>query len=142
MANVNPLVEVLRQVVEGQDFSTPAGLLRSIRPEIAVAIPEGAPYSIATNVQHARIWQDYWLAGVRGERRPKIVMGQDFPTVGASEWPEVRRSFVLGLDEAYALAQGQVGEREAKMLLQIAVHGAYHLGQVQLLKRLLKSGQA
>lgn len=130
--------EALRQIVEGEDFSTPSGLLRSIRAELAVAIPAGCPYSIATNVKHAVIWQDYWLSRLREEMGIKVVMGQDFPVVSEAEWPEVRRSFVAGLEAAYEIAQGEVeDEATLKTLYKIVNHGAYHLGQVQLLKRIL-----
>lgn len=129
--------EALRQLVEGDDFTTPAGLLRSIKAEMAVAVPPGCPYSIATNVKYAAIWQSYWLARLRGEKAPKIVMGQDFPLVAGNEWPEVRREFVTGLDEALEIARGEADETTLKTLFKIVNHGAYHLGQIQLLKRIL-----
>ncbi|AIE86817.1 DinB family protein [Fimbriimonas ginsengisoli] len=137
--------EALRQIIEGHDFATPAGLLKSIKAETAVAIAPGAPYSIATNVAHAEIWQAAWLCRLRGEPLPKIVMGQDFPEVSAKEWPGVRRAFVDGLVEAHAIASRDPFTHGAKddviairTLFKIANHGAYHLGQIALLKRLLK----
>ena len=68
--------EALRQVAEGADFASPRGLLKSIKAETAVIVPAGAPYSIATNVKHADIWQQAWLNRLRGEPLPKIIMGR------------------------------------------------------------------
>ncbi|MGV3616574.1 MAG: DinB family protein [Fimbriimonas sp.] len=137
------VAETLRQVVEGDDFSSPGGLLRSIKASVAVVVPPGCPYSIATNVKHALLWQDLWLCRLRGERLPQVIPGKDFPEVTEAEWPEVRRRFVEGLDEALAIARRDPFTHGAKdddlavrTLLKIANHGAYHLGQVQLLKRM------
>jgi hypothetical protein len=129
--------ESLRQIIEGEDFSTPNDLLRSIKAATAVQIPPGCPYSIATNVKHALLWQDLWLAKLRGETPPKVVSGQDFPVVSEEEWPEVRKAFVEGFREAWEIAKGENDEAALKTLYKIGNHGAYHLGQVQLLKRIL-----
>jgi hypothetical protein len=141
------VAEALRQVVEGDDFATPRGLLRTIKAETAVAVPTGAPYSIATNVAHAQIWQELWLCRLRGEPLPKIVMGQDFPEVSAKEWPDIRKAFVEGMEEAYAIAcrdpfvhGAKDDETAIRTLLKISNHGAYHIGQVALLKRMLRLG--
>lgn len=134
---MSEVAESLRQIVEGEDFSTPAGLLRSIKAVTAVRVPVGCPYSIATNVKHALLWQDLWLAKLRGEQPPKIVPGQDFPEVSEAEWPAVRKAFVDGLNEAVEIAKGDTDEAAIKTLYKIGNHGAYHLGQVQLLKRIL-----
>ena len=138
------VAEALRQIVDGDDFSTPSGLLRTIKPEMAAVVPPGCPYSIGTNVKHAALWQSLWLCRLRGEKQPKLVVGKDFPEVAAAEWPEVRREFVEGLEEALAIARREPFTHGAKSddlairtLLKIANHGAYHLGQVQLLKRIL-----
>ena len=137
--------EALRQVVEGHDFSSPRGLLRSIKAEMAVTIVPVAPYSIATNVAHALIWQDLWLCRLRGEPLPKVVMGQDFPEATAKEWPKIRTRFCDGLDEALTIASREPFTHRAKdddiatrTLFKIANHNAYHIGQIALLKRMLR----
>lgn len=138
------VAEALRQVIEGDDFASPRGLLRSIKAETAVIVPLGAPYSIATNVAHAKIWQEAWLCRLRGVQLPKIVMGQDFPEVSEKEWADVRKEFCDGLDQAYEIAQrdpfthfAKDDEAAVRTLLRIAAHGAYHVGQVALLKRMI-----
>lgn len=137
--------EALRQVVEGHDFSSPRGLLRSIKADMAVTIPPGTPYSIATNVAHAQIWQNVWLCRLRGEKLPRVLMGKDFPVVSAKDWPTVRREFCEGLEEAFAIAcrepfahGAKDDETAIRNLFKIANHGSYHIGQIALLKRMLR----
>lgn len=149
MVRAPAAAEALRQIIEGDDFSTPAGLLRSIRAEMAVAVVPGSPYSIATNVEHARIWQDLWLCRLRGEKIPRVDYGKDFPEVAPKEWPKIRSAFIEGLSEAHAIAcrapfeHGAADDATAiRTLLKIANHGAYHIGQVVLLKRLLRGSQS
>jgi hypothetical protein len=141
-----PAAECLRQIVEGADFDTPHGLMRTISPAMSVAIAPGAPYSIATNVAHAQLWQGLWLCRLNGEPQPKVVPGRDFPVVTEGEWADLRRIFCDGLKEAHEIAQRDPFVHGAKSdaaaiqtLFKIANHGAYHLGQVKLLKRLLKA---
>lgn len=134
---MSQVAECLRQIIEGEDFTTPAGLLRSIKAELAVQVPAGCPYSIATNVKHTLLWQDLWLAKLRGETPPKVVMGEDFPDVTADEWPAIRKALVDGLNEALEIAKGENDEARIKILYKIGNHGAYHLGQIQLLKRII-----
>jgi len=142
---VNPVADAVRQLVEGHDFSSPRGLLRSIKAETAVRVLDGAPYSIATNVAHALIWQDVWLCRLRGEKLPKVVMGKDFPVISAQEWPGIRQAFCDGLDEALVIASrdpfthgAKDDEAAIRTLFKIVNHGAYHIGQISLLKRLSK----
>ena len=139
--------EALRQIIEGDDFATPAGLLKSINSELAVRMPVGFAYSIATYVEHARIWQDLWLSQLRGENPARVDYGKDFPCVSAEDWPKVRKDFIKGLLDAHAIAlrnpflHGAADDAKAvRTLLKIANHGAYHLGQIALLKRLLRGG--
>ncbi|RYG48883.1 DinB family protein [bacterium] len=123
--------EALRQLDEGRDFSSPRSVLR-ISAEKACQRKPGAPYSIAENVAHADGWQRMWLARVKGEPRPAHT---DWPAVDSKDWPAIRESFCAGLEEAMALAERAEGN-EAETLLRIVVHGAYHIGQCVLLKRL------
>jgi hypothetical protein len=139
---VSTVAEALRQLVEGEDFSTPREMLETIEPGMAATVPPGCPYSIATNVMHALLWQDLWVARLRGEAGTAPEPDQDFPAVTEAEWPAVRARFVDGLEEALALARSDsfAPEPQGKILFQIVNHGAYHLGQVQLLKRILGGG--
>lgn len=138
------VIEVLEQVVSGRDFDTPEALLRSVKPDVAAMVVPGSPYSIATNVAHADIWNLVWLAKLEG--KPRLNPFPDFPVIPAEDWKTVRKQFLENLDSAIEIASRKPfthamksDESAAKTLLQIAVHTAYHLGQVKLLKRIARS---
>lgn len=140
------LREVYRQLVQGLDFDGPDTLLRNVSAEQAVAKLPGWPYSIGTNVAHADHWQKIWLARLTGARAPKTF--PDFPEVEPAEWEHVRRSFLLNLAQAQEIASAETFSHKMrddatarKLLLQIALHNAYHLGQIKLLKRLLRASK-
>jgi len=72
-------------------------------------------------------------------------MGQDFPEVSAADWPRIRKAFIDGMQEAYEIASREPfahgassDDKANETLFKIANHGSYHLGQVQLLKRMIK----
>jgi uncharacterized damage-inducible protein DinB len=140
------IVEALRQVRDGEDFTAPASVLK-ISAKRAVVRKEGWPYSIADNVAHCELWQRVWLSKLQGQERPKFDPKiWDWPKVPEEQWTEVRRRFLEGLDEAIALTSAEPfshkmasDEGAAKVLLEIAVHDAYHVGQWVVLKRLLVS---
>ena len=136
--------EALRQIIEGDDFEPGKVLLKNVKAEAAVRVVKGLPYSLATNVAHADIWNRLWLTRLEGEK--KFNPFPDFPVVSEKEWPEVRASFLQNLNRAYEIACAEPFEHHCKtdaaavkVLLKIAVHTSYHLGQIKLLKRALRS---
>ena len=139
------VTETLRQVVQGKDFEPASKLLASLTNEQAVKVPAGCPYSIATNVAHAEQWQRSWLHQLKGLPPFKVwTDAKDFPAVKAAQWPAVRKRFIKGLEDALAIAESKPFKHNLRddaaairKLNQIAVHGAYHIGQVKLLKRIL-----
>ena len=136
---MNAAHQALDQLISGRNIDPPAKLLANIKPESAARLPPGAPYSIATNVAHADIWQRVWLAQLEGN--PRFNPFPDFPAISAESWPETRDSFLANLDRARELAAecAPNDEKRQAKLLQFAVHGAYHIGQMKLLKRLLRA---
>lgn len=67
----------------------------------------------------------------------------DFRVPEASEWAGLRKEFLDGLAQARAIAASEPfahklnSDAEAvETLIRIAVHGAYHCGQMNLLKRI------
>lgn len=135
--------ELLRQAWEGDDFGAPAGVLKGVSDKTATLVLPGAPYSIATNVAHADIWQRLWLARLEGT--PKFNPFPDFPAVEAKDWAAVRRSFLEHFEKACALASAEPFRHSAKsdaaarkLLTKIAVHNTYHVGQIVLLKRMAR----
>lgn len=135
--------EALRQVIEGDDFESATSLLKNVKPDQAVRVVEGLPYSLATNVAHADIWNRLWLARLEGKK--KFNPFPDFPVVTEKNWPKVKDQFIENLERAYEIACAEPFEHHcktddsaAKTLLKIAVHTSYHLGQIKLLKRALR----
>lgn len=135
--------EALRQVVEGEDYQSPRELLSKVKAADAVRLVPGLPYSLATNVAHADIWNRVWLASLEGN--PKVNPFPDFPVISEEDWPRVRDEFLANLDRALAIARAEPfvhccrnSESAEKKLLKIAVHSAYHIGQMTLLKRALR----
>lgn len=138
------LREAIRQVLEGTDFDPADKVLGNLTPEQATTKLPGWPYSIATNVAHTDHWQCIWLARLEGAKRPKSF--PDFPEVSPEQWLEVRDRFLTNFQRASAIANAEPfvhqlksDEVAVKILLEIAVHNAYHIGQMKLLKRLLRS---
>ena len=143
---MDSIKEALRQVVEGADFDSASTMLKTMKAEAATTVLADMPYSLATNVAHADIWNRLWLARLEG--KPKFNPFPDFPEVTADQWPEVRNSFITNMNRAYEIASGEPFAHKCKsddvakkLLLKIAVHTAYHLGQIKLLKRALRSSK-
>lgn len=134
--------EALRQVRDGTDFAVPAKVLSRIPAgKACLTLPEFG-YSLATYVLHADFWQVIWLNRLTGQRSPSML--EDWRVARAAEWPDIRRGFLSRLDHAIALAEAEPfhhasksDEIAIKLLLEIAVHDAYHVGQFVLLKRAL-----
>lgn len=141
------LAENFRQIISGADIPAPTSLLSRVRPQDAIAIPPGFPYSMATNLAHTVFWQDLWLKRLRGERAPSIT--KDWRVPEESEWEACRAEFLSGLDESLDWCTRAVFDHKmrsdevaTKTLTQIAIHDAYHLGQINLIKRVLRNTKA
>lgn len=141
---------LFQQILEGWDIPTPQGLLRIKQEDASRQLP-GLPYSALKNLAHAVFWQDLWLGQLAGQPRPpsQFIWENDFRDPDASEWPTLRRRFVEGLEEARSHCQADAPppgcgseERAVDLLLRIAIHASYHMGQLNLLKRALKASKA
>lgn len=135
--------EALRQVRYGRDFQVPAKVLARIPADDACRVLPEFGRSLATYVLHTDFWQIVWLNRLRGLRAPSML--EDWREATPSEWPAIREQFLAHLDEAVALAEAQPfthrmkgDEAAVKVLLEIALHDAYHVGQFVLLKRSLR----
>lgn len=102
------------------------------------------PYSFATNLQHTVLWQNFWLSRLEGSRA-KPGMNEwknDFREPAPEEYDGLRRELIEGLKTCRAIAAGEIkppadvsNEAVVRDLILVAVHGAYHLGQLNLIKR-------
>lgn len=143
---MNCAAEALRQVIEGTDFASAKSALSGLSAESAATIPPGMSYSIATYVKHAILWHQIWLGRLKGEKRPSIL--DDWKAASVEEWSDLRTEFLEGLSEASRIASRKPFVHSMKtdaaaerVLLKIAIHDAYHVGQVVLLKRALRAAK-
>ena len=133
---MDTLADLYDQLASGVDIPAPKPLLSRIRPEDAARVLPGMPYSLLTNLKHMHFWQDLWLNKIKGGPRPTFL--DDWKVPDASEFPALRAAFLKGFDEACALAHSKPSPEAAKDLVAIAIHNAYHLGQIKLIKRTLR----
>ncbi|MEO7454047.1 MAG: hypothetical protein ABIV13_04720, partial [Fimbriimonadales bacterium] len=72
-------------------------------------------------------------------------MKKDWRVPNPEEWERIRKELTATVEEAYAIATAKPfkhkmksDEAACRTLLAIAVHTAYHLGQISLLKRMAR----
>ncbi len=112
--------------------------------------PEGAPHSIYQLLKHMSYWQDWVVKWLDGEdpRVPKHASG-GWPggpsPANAREWQQAVRNFRSGLmkldrqsrDVDLLTMRGK--HSRLGMLQSLASHNSYHLGQVVLLRQMLRT---
>ena len=119
-----------------------------LSPEDAVRAPEGSPHSVAGIVAHMVFWQERFLSIVDGQRPPRVEHAADgWPAVTADQWPTLAERYVAGMARFRELAADEEGLARpliegrpmtiGSSILDYHVHGAHHLGQVILLRRML-----
>jgi uncharacterized damage-inducible protein DinB len=134
---------LFRQIQTGEEIQKPDSLLSRIKPEDAARKLSGLPYSLLSNLEHARFWQEIWLNRLRGRKRESFL--KDWRIPKANEFPRIRDAFLADFQEAIRIANSEPFEhhmesddRAVNYLLAIAIHDSYHLGQINLLKRALR----
>jgi uncharacterized damage-inducible protein DinB len=137
------VAELFRQIIEGDDIPTPLAVMK-IKAADAVREFDSLPYSLATNLAHAVLWQRLWLSALKGGKA-KSGMAEwkdNFRVPEPSEWDALRKEFLQGLGEADRIAKSEpfdhhmaTDELAVEYLLKIAIHASYHLGQMNLIKR-------
>lgn len=140
------LALVFEHIIDGFDIPAPSGMLRMKADAVATQLP-GTPYSLLTNLAHTVLWQRIWLHKLKGGSRNDLLneWKEDWRAPDAAEWAELREAFLGGLDEAKRIAASEPFDHQCKSdeeavdaLVRIAVHSAYHCGQMNLLKRMSK----
>lgn len=111
--------------------------------------PGGSHHSIYEELWHLTKWQTFVLEMVRGEAVREDYREEGFPDTQAPEdeaaWEALVKEFLEGSDAAAELAgrADALGTRLAdgltvrERLERLAVHNAYHLGKIVLLRQLL-----
>ena len=136
--------DALRQIWEGDDIPAPKAMLARMKGADAAKKLPGAPYSLLTNLAHTDFWNRIWLARLKNEKRPNML--KDWRVPAASEFEDLRASFLEGIEEAMRIALSSPFRHEMKSddvavrtLNTMAVHTAYHCGQMNLLKRMSRA---
>lgn len=119
--------------------------LAGLDPARALKVPPGAPYCVAQVLAHMVFWQDWLTAAVRGEPRAFPEHAETgWPAPCGDAWPALVERFLAGLAEARTMSQDAAcrhrvvgkGEPGGRLLSDLAVHNAHHLGEIILLRRL------
>jgi hypothetical protein len=129
----------------GGEFNPPERILSDLTEEEAVAVPPGAPHSVSQIVAHLHWAQDGLLAHLRGENWPHPAHLDDtFAPIPPGSWRPLVASFLAGIEAcremALEAAETTSPDREDTSvpydLAENALHNAYHLGQIVLLRRI------
>lgn len=118
-------------------FREPDYILENLKYEVAAKRVPGLPYSIADLLHHlnATMRASLNLASGRASDWPEgLEVWPDTPPT-AEQLAQIRLELSLALAEAVMLAEDP-SERAREILTDLAVHNAYHWGQVALIRRL------
>jgi uncharacterized damage-inducible protein DinB len=149
--------ELQRLLLHNAAFTPPPRILAAIPLDLRAQRPSGAPHSIVEELWHLVFWQDLFLRWARREPLPypeHAELGwQRFDSVGDSQWQSLVSRFTAGVAEAAEIAgERQLGERYStleepgagtgplnllELIVNIAVHNAYHLGRIVQLRQML-----
>ncbi len=132
----------------GESFAKPQHILANLSSEQATTVLDGAVHSIASHVAHMAWWQRQALHHIETQAPEwQRIDGNEFPLeIPAKDWDSIRLDFLESLeafqalcDDETVLERGYVSGKNtvAYVLLDYAIHNAYHMGQIVLLRRLL-----
>jgi len=140
-------------LIDTLPFLSPRNALDGLTPVLAERRVPGAPHAIGDIVAHLAFWQHGFAGrcdGTPGPMPPSAATGWPAPEPGA--WDGLRQRFLDGLERVVALgAAGDQGRRldppieippladitVGDVIVHVASHNAYHLGQVVLLRQML-----
>lgn len=148
----------LEQTLIGSSAAAPPDhILEGLDDEIVFRRAPGAPHSIYEEVWHLAFWQQVtldWIHRVETACPPAAALG--FPSeanIQAESWIQLRQRFLDGARQAAAITRDANRLAESircpspagkpvrtmsvrEQLESLAVHNAYHLGRVVLLRQL------
>lgn len=136
-------------------YLSPVNVVAELPAEDAERRLEGTNHSIAELVAHMDFWQAWFLRQCEGAGEPMVASAsQGWPAVAPGEWPAVRQRFLDNLERL-----GAAGDDLARLdapivpamafppltrytvrdaLVHVGQHNAHHLGQVILLRQLMR----
>jgi uncharacterized damage-inducible protein DinB len=147
---------LLTAILSGESvFLGPAAVLDGLTADDAHAKPHNLPHSIAEIVAHMCYWQEWFnhcaVDGFTGIARHAA---DGWPPVSSDGWEALRTRYLHSIEEAKriaaqsdslgdALLPSGVGipvlarESRGSGILQAAVHGSHHLGQIITMRQLM-----
>ena len=139
-----PSPQALRQLLEGSnEFTPPKLLLVDLSAKDAIKVLPNAPHSIAQIVAHMHFWQNFMIELIQG-KSPVYPANEEtgWPPVTVEQWPQLQTDFLAGLDflqrltydEAALTREYKPGTTVGYLICDAALHNAYHLGQIVLLR--------
>jgi uncharacterized damage-inducible protein DinB len=146
------LLTQVRGALRGRgQFTDTLRILDALPWRVTGGRPGGAEHSILRLVRHLNYWQDMYLERLAGADRPSPAHdaegwpgGQE--PASEQEWLDAAAHFRNGLGRAESAAGDESlhaalpkwgGRSRLECLLGLALHNAYHAGQVVQLRRML-----
>ena len=152
--STNDVASALRDALQGTgQFTDARRILDALDWRLAGEKPAGAEHTIRRITAHLVFWQDLYLERLAGAERPSPPHdaagwpGGDAPR-DEREWKALAARFADGLARAVAAIDSAPlgsnlprwgGRTRFAGLNGLAVHNAYHLGQIVQLRKLLGS---
>ena len=124
----------------GGEFVEPAVLLSDLTEEQV----HGGPRSLAAIVAHMHFWQEHTLAGLEGRPSARPERLEDsFTPPPPGAWDALVADFLAGIERAKTLARSRADTLSPHRddtslcydLAESALHNAYHLGQIALIRQ-------
>ena len=141
-----PYPVMMQRLLTGEiEFRHARDILEGISAADACREIEGLPYSIAGLLAHMQWWQDRRLHLARGgEWEPFELHVDDWPAISPANWDGLCASFLATLEQMAELTADSARMAEiifedrtvGEMLVSHAMHNAYHLGQIVLMRRM------
>jgi hypothetical protein len=130
----------------GGEFLKPETLLSDLTEEQATVLSPASPYSIAQIVAHMHYWQERQLAFQCGEKPPRPdSLEETFAAPPPGTWHTLVQEFLAGIAACRTRA-AEGGENVSPTerddtsvaydFAENALHNAYHLGQIALLRQM------
>jgi hypothetical protein len=142
-----PSPAALRLLLVGSnEFTEPARVLHDLDAAAAFTTTSGAPHCIGHILSHMLFWQRFML-GLMRQESPAYPSSEaaGWPEITPDAWPATVAAFLNDLATLQALTQDEAAlNREYKpgatvgyLMCDAALHNAYHLGQIVMLRCML-----
>jgi len=139
-------------LVEIHAHMPPLAALKQLESADAERRLRDAPHSIAEIVAHMAFWQEWFLRRCEGTVAAMPAPASvGWPAVTPGSWPDVQARFTQGLERAVALEPDAnrlvtppiefpplAGYTVRDALVHMALHNSHHLGQVILLRQMMR----